>query len=183
MVPNLSYEVNNRYHFIDFAAYFVSALLVATLFCYVLFFFKVYWQNQQVNIIDQKIAAYGTPQQKAHEKQVFDYKKKIDDFAGILVSHKISLKIFNFIEEKTLPNVWFSSFDVSQAANEIRLLGEAENMETLSRQISFFENSDNVNTITVLNSQINNTGKIQFTLVVSLNPKLFSYMNSAVPVK
>ena len=49
-------------------------------------------------VINQK-----TPEeQKEYEKEVFDYKKQIDNFAAIMGNHKIASNVFVFIEQTTL---------------------------------------------------------------------------------
>ena len=159
--------------------YVFFALLILAIFSYGVFWIKAYMVNQEIAAIDKKIAVYGSADQKSHEQQVFDYKKKIDDFATLLASHKMSSNIFGFIESTAQPNVWFSGFTMSQTTNEIRLAGEAQDMATLSKQFAVFENSkDQVNSITVLNSQVAPSGRVDFVLNISLNPDIFNYQAS-----
>lgn len=174
---SLFYQLrNNQFRWMNAIFYFACVLLIVTIFCYCIFAFKVYLQSQKINELDKKLAVYGTDQQKESEKKVLDYKKKIDDFTTIINSHKISLNVFSFIEEKTLPDIWFSSINVSEVKDEINLSGESKNMETLSRQIKTFEESkDYIKDINVLNSQVEQQGKIIFTLNLSLNPNIFTY--------
>lgn len=157
--------------------YCVSALLIIIIFTYFLFVYKVYIQNKEMSEIDIKIANYSVGQDKTYEKKVLDYQKKINDYIVIINSHKISSSVFSFIEEKTLLNVWFSDFDMSQSINEIRLSGQTDSLETFSRQIQVFEKSkDYVEKIDVLDSQVESSGKIKFTLSLSLNPQIFTYI-------
>jgi hypothetical protein len=97
----------------DVVFYFMCALLIATICCYGIFLLKVYLQQQNINELDQKMLVYGSPEEKLSEKEVLDYKKKLADYIGIINNHKISLHLFNFIEQNTLPNVWFSSITAS----------------------------------------------------------------------
>lgn len=167
---------NKESLWMNVAFYFFCALLVVLIFSYYILSLKVYFQNQRVNDLNNRMAVYGLSQQKMDEKKVLDYKKKIDDFSLIISNHKISSNMFSFIEKNTLPDVWFSDFDMSQSSNEIKLSGEAKNMETLSRQIQVFErNQDYVKNINILNFQTEPSGKINFILNFSLNPKIFVY--------
>ena len=113
-----------------------------------------------------------------NEKKVLDYKKKIDDFSVIVRNHSISSNIFSFLEESILPDVWFSNFDMSQSNNRIQLAGESKDMKTFSRQIQVFEKSQDyvkdIN-ISVLDSQVNEEGRVRFVLSFSLDPKIFTY--------
>ena len=122
--------------------------------------------------MEQRCSLY----QKSYADKVSIYKQKIDDFASIINSHKISSNVFSFIEEKTLPNVWFSSFNMAQGTNEMRVSGEAESLATLSRQVNFFEGSqDYIKGISVLSSQVDETGRVKFLINLLLNPKIFEY--------
>ena len=156
--------------------YAAFGLLLIAIFCYLLFTVKIYVQHQKISKLEEKMLAYGTEQEKANEKKVLDYKRKIEEFNILVDNHKISSNIFSFIEQKTLPKVWFSSFDVSEVQNKVRLSGESENMEILSHQVHIFEDSkDYINAVDVLNSQVSGNGKTTFTLELSLHPALFSY--------
>ena len=157
--------------------YFSCAILIVIIFGYLALEVKVYIQNQGIDEINKRMVGYSLYQQRIDENSIIDYKKKIDDFSLIIKNHKVSSNVFNFIEENTMSNVWFSNFDMSQSTYEIKLSGEAENIETLSDQIQTFENNkDNVKNINVLNSRVDANGKIRFLLSISLNPEIYSYI-------
>jgi len=177
---SLLYQLRKKSSLTDVIFYFFSALLAAVVFFYLIFTFKVYLQNKRIDEINNKITIFPTEEQKRQEKEIFDYKKKIDDFAVIINIHKISSNVFGFIEKKTLPNVWFSNFDMSESTNDIRLSGEAENMESLSRQIKVFEESkDYVKNIYLSNYQLDLTGRVRFSLTLYLNPEVFTYTETS----
>ncbi|MDO8530201.1 MAG: hypothetical protein Q7S10_02235 [bacterium] len=176
MAFNLSNLTAKKTWWMDILFYFVVSVLIAAVFCYLIFVLKIYLQKQKMAGIESNIAVYGSEEQKAYEKKILDYKKMVDDFASILGKHKISSNLFNFIEDHTLPSVWFSNFDMAHSTSEIRLLGEAENMLVLSNQVKILEeNKEYIKSINVLNSQVGAGGKINFILNVSLEPKVFTY--------
>ena len=165
---------DNKSLIIDTLFYLMCGVLLAMVLSFFIFTYKISTINQKINELDKKILVYASEEQKASEMEVLNYKKKIDDFNTIINSHKISSKVFSFIEENTLPNVWFLSFSVSQAKGEINVLGEAENMEVLSSQVRVFESSkDYIKSINILNSQITQQGTTRFTLSLSLNQDIF----------
>ena len=178
MVFEIPTELKNKSLWTEWTFYSVWFLLVVSVACYGMFFVKAYLRQQEISAIDKKIAVYGSSEQKEHEKQVFAYKKKIEDFAKIIENHTISSQVFAFIEKVTLPNVWFSNFSLSESGNQIVLSGETENLETLSRQIDAFEkNKEYVLGISVANSQVSPGGRIVFVLNLLLEPKIFNYGN------
>lgn len=167
-------RLKSKFVWTDVIFYSFLAVLITIIASYLIFEYKSYLLRVKIKEVDAKIALYGTEEQKDHEKQVFEYKKQIDNFAAIMASHKIASDVFAFIEQNTLPNVWFSSFNMSAATNEVRLAGEAQTMEALSRQGQLFEkNKDYVKGITVLNTQGEASGKVKFILNISLNPAIF----------
>lgn len=169
-------NLKNKYAWGDVVFYGVLAAFLAVIFYYGVLAFKVYFYQKKIAELDDKIAAYSTPEEKAHEKRALEYKKKIDDFGAIMDSHKISSNIFAFLEKNTLPNVWFSNFSMAGTSNEIRVSGEAEDMETISRQFKVLEtNKEYVKHISVLNSQQGSLGKVSFLLTIALEPKIFEY--------
>lgn len=159
---------------VDMVFYFMCALFAAMILSFLILAYKTSILHQNIGTLNEKILVYASEEQKASEKEVLFYKKKIDDFATIINNHNISSNIFSFIEENTLPNVWFLSFNVLQAKGEISLLGESENMEALSNQVRIFESNKNyVNSINVFNSQITQQGTVRFTLAIALNQDIF----------
>ena len=154
--------------------YCFFAVLITIIASYLMFEYKGYLLRAKIKEVDAKIALYGTEEQKDQEKEVLDYKKRIDNFATIMNGHHLASNVFAFIEQNTLPNVWFSGFNMAQTTGEIRLSGEAENMEALSRQGEVFEkNKDYVKSITVLSSQAQASGKVKFILTLSLEGNIF----------
>ena len=175
MALNLSDLKDKDSILVNVVFYLVTAFFVAIIFSYPLLSFKVYLQNKEINKLDN-IMSFDETQQKTNEMKVLDYKKKIDDYTLIINNHRISSNIFVFIEEKTLSNVWFSNFAMSQFANEVKLSGEAENIVALSLQVEAFEKSeDYVRDVAVLESQESDSGRVQFALSLYLTPEVFNY--------
>lgn len=163
---------------VDYSFVISLALLILIIFSYSMLAFKVYLQKIEILTIENNIASYTTDREKEYDKKYSDYRKKIQDYTTIISQHKISSNVFAFIEEKTLSEIWFSKFDLTTNANEIKLSGEAESVEILSRQIQAFERSEYVKRVSVLDSRIGEMGKSLFILNISLDPKIFSYTSN-----
>jgi len=173
---NVFYQLKNKkLPWLDYVFYFSCTALVAVGFCYFVFFFRVNGIRQKIGDLEAKIAANNFSQQAMQEEIVLDYKKRVDDFTVIFNKHRISSRVFSFLEENTLDNVWFSSIDISQVRSEISLLGEAEDMATVSKQIKLFEqNKEYIKDIGVSDFRSSQEG-IKFALKLSLDPKMFVY--------
>ncbi len=154
------------------------AFLIIVLFCYFIILLKIYLQQNQINTLQGDASSYTTNQQKMYEKKFSEYKKKISDFSSVINDHRISSNIFTFLEEKTLPNVWFYNFDLSENTAELNLSGEAKSGEDFSKQVREFEKSSYIKSVSVLDSRISNSGGLLFILKISLDPKIFNYTSN-----
>jgi hypothetical protein len=172
-----------RFALADALFYIGMVLLVVSMLCYIIFSYKITALNQRISGLDQQLLAYGSPQQRVSEKQVFAYKKELDDFSGLINNHRLTSNLFDFLEKKTLPNVWIISMNLAETKNQVNILGEANTMDTLSRQIKILEDSkDYIASIEVLNSQVTKENKARFTLNLTLNSSIFSqnYKNASL---
>lgn len=159
--------------FSDIVFYVSISLLISAVLCYFIFSAKVVSQKQAIIQIDSSMATIGTESQKQKEAAIFNYQKKINDFATLLADRKSPANVFALLEQQTMPKVWFNRFGLSEKENSIVLSGEAENMEILSQQVFAFESNEFVKKVDVLNSSLGNAGKVMFNLSITLNPKLF----------
>jgi len=171
----------NKLWWVDVVFYFMISSLIATIFCYLIFAAKVYFQKESIGDYDLSLATVGTEEQKAMEKQIFDYQKKINDYDPLIKNHKIISNILAYFEQNTLPEVWFSRFSMTGGDANIILSGETENVETLSKQISVFEASEYLNKITVLSSVLGLENRTDFNVILSLDPKIFNFVSETIP--
>ncbi|MBU4274223.1 hypothetical protein KKE19_00185 [Patescibacteria group bacterium] len=163
-----------KFWWLDVIFYFTVALLLATIICFVIFSIKISFQEKKLEDLQNTITtSTGTAQQKEEEKKVFEYQKKIDDFAAILAVHKAPTNILKFFEETTLPNVWFNNFSMNAQTAGIRINGETEDTVALSRQIAVFEQNQFVENVADLNFESTETGKTRFSLNLALDPNIF----------
>ncbi len=174
-----SEQKDNGSLWINIILFFACALLAVAVVCYGVFTFKTYLYSGQINALDIEIAGFAGPEDKIVERKALEYKKQLDDYYAVVNNHKISSNLLDFLEQKTVSAVWFSSLVALQTDNEVDLSGQAQTMDALSRQVSIFEQStDYVNSIMVLSSDRLVNGTVKFLLKLSLNPKVFMYKSS-----
>lgn len=163
-----------KFWWLDAIFYFVAAFLLATIICFAIFALKISSQEKKLGEVQNQITtSTGTAQQKEEEKQVFEYQRKIDDFAVIMALHKTPTNIMKLFERTTLPNVWFNSFSLNSQAAEIKITGEAEGAVALSRQMAIFEENELVKSVSSLNSEPTETSRVKFDLGLSVDPNIF----------
>jgi len=167
---------DKRFWWMDVIFYFVVSLLIATVFCYVIFLIKNSIQREDIKETIVALETVGTEQQKEYEKTVISYQKKIIDFTKLFKNHEFASHVFGFMQEKTMPNIWFKQFGLDKKNSKVQLLGEADDMESFSRQVAHFERNENVKNVGTLNSALGEFAKIQFNLNLVVDPKLFGYV-------
>lgn len=163
---------SKKYWWMDTILYFVIALLLATVFCFFIFTFKISLEKKELQIIEDKLVNTGTALQKEMEKKVFAYQEKINNFAAVLAAHKIPTNLLTAIEESTLSNVWFNNFSMDTKSAGIIVTGETDDVPSLTRQIEVLETKDIVKGISNLSIELKETGKIRFTFNLAFDPKI-----------
>ena len=171
----------NKLWWVDVVFYFIISSLIATIICYLIFVVKIYSQKEDIKDFDISLTTVGTDEQKEMEIQIFKDQEKIKDYAPLVENHRISSNIFAFLEQNTLPSVWFSRFSMGGRDADITLSGEAESVEVFSRQVSVFEESEYLTKITVLSSMLGEQNRTNFNLVLSLDPKIFAFAQESIP--
>ena len=165
-----------RLWWLDVLFYFAVALLLALVFSYLAFLVKNNMQSKSIQEQVEALHTVGTRLQKEHEQVALDYQSKISDFARILSNHNFASNVFAFMQAQTMPNVWFKQFGLDNKNSSIQLTGESENLDALSRQVAVFENNKYVKSFGALNSSAGTESRIQFSMNLSLDEKIFDYL-------
>lgn len=167
-----------KFWWMDVIFYFVISLLVATVLCYVIFLVKNNFQREDIKKETVALQTVGTDQQKEDEKIVIGYQKKISDFVGLLKNHEFASNVFAFMQQQTMPNVWFRQFGLDEKNAGVQLSGESDDMDAFSRQVASFEKNKYVNNIGTLNSSVGDSAKINFSMSLALDQGIFNYISN-----
>lgn len=167
---------NKRYWWLDVLLYLAISLLIATIFCWLVFMVKANMEKKEVKKVYDSLLTVGTPEQKAQEKDVLNYKRKIADFNNIFKNHQFASNIFAFMSKQTMPYIWFKQFSLDKKSSAVQLTGETDNLDNLSRQVANLERNEYVKKIGTLNSSVGTNSKINFSINLLLDPKIFNYI-------
>ena len=167
-----------RFWWMDVIFYFAVSLLMAAIFCYLIFWVKNGFQREDIKKEIAALETVGTSQQKEEEKTVINYQKKISDFTDLLNNHEFASNAFAFMEAETMPNIWFKQFALDEKNAGVQLSGEADSMDAFSRQVAVFEKNKYVTNIASLNSSLGNSARIAFNMSLVLSQDIFSYLSS-----
>lgn len=167
-----------KFWWMDVIFYFVISSLIATVLCYLIFLTKNSFQREDIKKEIVALQTVGTDQQKGYEKDVVDYRNKINDFSSLLKNHEFTSNVFAFVGAQTMPNIWFKQFGLDKKNNEAQLSGESDDMDAFSRQVATFEKNKYVKNIGILNSALGDSARIEFNINLALDRNILSYLPS-----
>jgi hypothetical protein len=166
-----------RLWWLDVLFYFVVSVLIAAVFCYIIFFVKNSLQKKEISQWTVKLQTVGTDQQKQYEKSVVKYQGKLISFANLLKNHEFPSHVFGFMQDQTIPDIWFKLFSFDTNSTILRTSGQASNMEALSRQVAIFENDKYVRKVNVFNSSTAKSAAVEFNIDLQLDSKIVDYIH------
>ena len=162
-----------RFWWMDVIFYFAISLLVASVFCYVIFLAKNVMQRSEIKAEVEAMQSIGTDEQKRQEGQVIGYQRKINDFSNLLKNHQFASYSFAFMQTQTMPNIWYKQFSLNRSSAEIQLSGEAESLDALSRQLTILEKNKYVKNLGGLSTAISESARFTFNYSLFLDSAIF----------
>lgn len=119
------------------------------------------------------ISKEETSQNQNLASDVLRYQEKINNFSKVVKGHIISSRIFEFLEKKCHPWVWFSKFSIDLYQNTVNLTGSTPTFETLGQQIIILKEDPIIEKIDLNNVAIEKDGRISFSLTLTLSQNFF----------
>ena len=155
--------------------FYVSiAILLAVILSYGIFTQLTKNSDTLLKEKEKLFEANKTPEILTLEKNIKNYRDKIDTFSVLIPNHKLGSQFFSFLERITHPNVFYQGIDLDIKNNKVTLLGQTESFRTLGQQMSVLGNEEMVTDAQLSNININKEGRIEFSVVISLNLRVFS---------
>jgi len=129
--------------------------------------------QSKIKDAENQIVKINSEKDSGTEKYIFDAQKKISDFSKVFKNHKIASNFLAFINESSNKEVKFLELNFNTKTNNVSLRGETENFDTLGKQILNLQKSDLVKGLDMSNISLNKEGKVDFTIIFSLDSKIF----------
>jgi len=152
---------------------FVALLLIALLSYLALFFYQNRL-SKELALLENQLER--TEEEEELERRVLLYQQKIADYGILLAEHQLKyqlpLKIFEFLEKNTHPDIWFSEFNLDSENNIVRVSGYTNNFETLSQQMFILQKQETLKSIDLSNVSINREKGIEFEFTLIFDPKI-----------
>jgi len=104
------------------------------------------------------------------EANFIELKTGIEDLRKVLENRLYSSKLFEFLEEITLPQVQFTSLEADLSQAKLNLKAEAVDYLTLAKQVVAFEQDSRIEKVDLSEVNLETSGRIVSDLRVELNP-------------
>jgi hypothetical protein len=153
--------------------------LTFTLLILIIFAFFVL-QDYKNNLIGEKenleerIGELNNQRDLELEANFIELKKGIEDFKKVLENRPYPSKIFEMLEEITLPQVQFTDLNADLLQAKLVLKTEAENYSALAEQILVFEQDSRIKKIEFAKIDLGPSGRVGSNLEIELNLDFFT---------
>lgn len=111
--------------------------------------------------------------------QIIALDKKLSSLATVLKEHVISSNTFKLLEENTLPQVRFTSYNLAVDPRKMDLNGEATSYTVLAQQVRFLESLQrSIERVDFGGLSINDAGIVTFKMGITFKSPLVRYQGS-----
>ena len=153
--------------------YFSLALLIGMLsFLFVLNKEKTK-SSQNLDNLEKTLIQEKTSEERALEKNVLETKEKINNFSFLFENRKFSSFLFPFLEKNCHPEVFFSRFSLNVPEKKLTLAGKSKSFLSLEQQLFILRKENLIKEINLTELSLDKEGNVNFSLEISLSPKLF----------
>jgi hypothetical protein len=121
--------------------------------------------QEKVNIAKKKAETQGS--------EIKNWKEKIEDYKYILSLHKINSGALTLLEKTVHPKLWFSSLDLAQSKNQLKVGGFTPTFLVLAEQAEIFRNEKQIDRVDLIQVSQEKTGMTKFEFNLLLNPIIF----------
>lgn len=129
--------------------------------------------SETLKNLEAVLAKEKTSEEAAMEKEISEYRKKINDFSSLIKSRENLANFLPFIESKTHPQVQWTAIDLNLKDFQVSLSGTTENLQTLQQQILIFKNEKLIEDFNMSGFSAKKGEKINFDFKFSLSPEIF----------
>lgn len=130
-----------------------------------LFFWNRSLENQVQALEDERMSVIAQRDAQL-ETRVNTLSAALTAYQDLLRQHRNWSRIFNIIENRTVPEVTFSSFEGEYGAGALELEGTAQNYGQVARQVRAFEETEQFTRVTIQSVELNEQGQVAFSVSI-----------------
>lgn len=129
--------------------------------------------NRQIDKSQSDIDALATQIPQTSQDQFLSYYFQLLDLKTLLAKHVFVSKTFPFLENNTNKSVFWSNATLSVPEHRLTLDGVALSYVFLTEQLEAFRQAPQITHFTLSNASADKTGRVQFSVTLTLAPQLF----------
>jgi hypothetical protein len=154
---------------------FSIVLFVFSLFIFagMKFGYISYLTSQQENLKKETAALAKKINPDDQAKYVNFYSQTIN-LQKVLERHQFSGNLFNFLQDKTATNIYYTNASYSADGGKLTVQGIAATSEALVQQLSVFDSAPELKTAVLTQMRFNETGKISFSIDFEFRDEFFA---------
>jgi len=107
------------------------------------------------------------------ENRVLSAKHNIENFSRVIETRKNSLNFFTFLEQNTVPEVFFTRLDLAPQTHEADLSGQSTDFFALEQQMLVLKSNPAIASLELFNVRLGNEGFPVFLLHIQFDEKVF----------
>lgn len=132
------------------------------------FGYEAYLKGQSAGL-DKQLNQLATEVSQNDQQSFVTFYSQLVNLKGLLAEHTYGTKVFDFLEQYTLPQVYFTSAKVSTADGKTELQGVADSLDGFVAQLAAFDAAPGLAQKTVVD-QMSLTGQtVGFTVTLFMS--------------
>ena len=118
--------------------------------------------------IEAELKREKTAEEKTLEDSIFSVQKRIEDYSTLRTQRKGILKVFEFVEQTTLPQTAFGQLGFDPRQNKVVLPGISKDFMSLGQQFEILKQRKEISNLSLFNISIAKEG-IGFSIEYTIN--------------
>jgi len=153
---------------------FSGALLVIALVVYfgLILGYQPYLNAQDKNLNDQ-IQKFSQQIPASDQEKLIVFYSQLVNLKKLLQQHIFTSPLFEWLEKNTLPTIYYTKFSLDTNNHRLNLSGSAKTVEDFAKQVLFFNNQPEVQSISFNNITSGQNKIWQFDLIVTFKESIF----------
>ena len=175
-------EIRKPILFINLPFFIGIFLLILAILGY--FYLQNNIKNSSENLknLEGSILEKRTPEVDNLEKEISNWRQKIEDYNILLTGHRESSNLFGFLEKITHPKIWWTDFKFdSSLPNNLRLSGTSQDFPALQQQLIILGNENFIKNVILNRISLLKEGGVEFELEISVDPEILKPKLSSAP--
>jgi hypothetical protein len=156
---------------------FVFSLLLFAFSLLVYFGLKVGYENylqSRSQALDQNLAQLSNSISQQDQQQFINIYSQIVNLKSVLSSHLFTANVFPFLEQNTLPQVFYTEAKFTGYTGTLELSGQAASLQMLAEQLSQFEKAPELSGAVLSSMNFNPSGSTTFVITLTFNQSYLS---------